>query len=301
VLHRLRISDVLCECMTDGLDTACELCPPDGADFLPEKILQASEGDYTCAEANEWVQSSERAERMSCPDAAVYWGRILGCCKDGPPSAPPPPRPPPCDICPDDMVLLDEHILTDSYDGETIEYTCKEAQDWVNTEAATMGCSEAAAYWAEPCCRPGPCVSKCESAAALEYSLPERCSWYGFCNGCDSCSDGCNGKCGASSPFSWVQKCSWEVCAGCAACPQPDAASYRSRCDSWCESKDYTESQRCSWSSCAACGMCSEVKQGYEDSGCPAECYTAKHGRTWVESCAFAECAGCMACDDSKH
>ena len=47
--------------------------------------------------------------------------------------------------------------------------------------------------------------------------------------------------------------------------------------------------------------MCSEVKDGYEDSGCPNECFVAKWGLTWVDSCKEASCAGCKACDDSNH
>ena len=62
---------------------------------------------------------------------------------------------------------------------------------------------------------------------------------FGFCSDCPECSEGCSASC-ASSPYSWVQKCSWDVCAGCAACPQPAVASYHSRCDSWCDSETYT-------------------------------------------------------------
>ena len=79
------------------------------------------------------------------------------------------------------------------------------------------------------CCTPG-------SRAVRPLVFSRR---FGFCSDCPECSEGCSARC-ASSPYSWVQKCSWDVCAGCAACPQPAVASYHSRCDSWCDSETYT-------------------------------------------------------------
>ena len=79
------------------------------------------------------------------------------------------------------------------------------------------------------CCTPG-------SRGPCPHVFSRR---FGFCSDCPECSEGCSARC-ASSPYSWVQKCSWDVCAGCAACPQPAVASYHSRCDSWCDSETYT-------------------------------------------------------------
>jgi len=122
----------------------CDICDVEaGKEMMDNSIAGTDQGnEYTCRDAQNYLDSQGTAELGGCDGAKAFWGPP--CCKEK--------QIEPCDICGTYSVAK---TVIAGQDEEGKDYTCEEAQADLNTKGADEvagSCNAAKDLWWSTCC-----------------------------------------------------------------------------------------------------------------------------------------------------
>jgi len=146
----------------------CGICiDQPGMVVEPDNTAGLADGHpYSCKEADDYLKHV--APTQGCTGIPDLW--IHSCCRPRDPTPAPPPTPSPtpwptpaptpsptpkphCSICPDPRkAMSEEHFIAGR--DEHGDYSCREAEDYLNQPTTSLSCDRGRSYWTHWCCHP---------------------------------------------------------------------------------------------------------------------------------------------------